>query len=130
MPPVPPIPAHLSTPAKSSENSKISSPKLLPDIPSATNNFEDASVARKPNQGEMVAAEVDVKANAANAIMKTPPAVDRARLDEYHDIEVCGFLKWSSEADSHRAYCLHHHHLGDLHHERSTLSKRPVRNHL
>ena len=93
MPPVPPIPAHLSTPTKCSENSKKSSSKLLPDIPNATNNFEDADVAGKPDQGEMVAAEVDVKANAANTIMKTPPAVDRARLDEYYEIEVHGFLK-------------------------------------
>jgi hypothetical protein len=86
MPPVPPIPAHLSTPAKSSENSKTPSPKLLPDIPSTTNNSEDAGVAEKPNQNGMAAAEVEVK---------TPPTVDRARLGEYYEIEVRGFLKWN-----------------------------------
>jgi len=61
MPPVPPIPANLSTPAKS----------------------------MKPNQKEM--AVVEVKINAANAILKTPSTVDRARPDEYYEIEVCEF---------------------------------------
>jgi hypothetical protein len=93
MPLVPPIPVHLSTPAKSSENSKSPSPKLLPDTSSTTNNSEDAGVAEKPNQNGMAAAEAEVKANAANAITKTPLTVDRARLDEYYEIEVRRFLK-------------------------------------
>ena len=63
-------------------------PKLLPDTPSITNSSEDAE---KPNQNGMAAAEAEVKANAANAITKTPPTVDRARLDEYYEIEVRGF---------------------------------------
>ena len=83
MPLVPPIPANLSTPAKSSENS------LLLDMPSTTSNSDDAGVTEKPNQKEMAAAEV--KVNAANAIMKTPSTVDRARPDEYYEIEVRGF---------------------------------------
>jgi hypothetical protein len=41
----------------------------------------------------MAAAEAEVKANAANAITKTPLTVDRARLDEYYEIEVRRFLK-------------------------------------
>lgn len=86
MPPVPPIPANLSMPAKSSENSKTS---LLLDIPSTTSNSDDAGVTEKPNQKEMAATEV--KVNAANAIMKTPPTVDHARPDEYYEIEVRGF---------------------------------------
>jgi hypothetical protein len=93
MPLVPPIPVHLSTPAKSSENSKSPLPKLLPDTPSITNSSEDASVAEKPNQNGMAAAEAGVGANAANAIMKTPPTVDRARLDDYYEIEVRELLK-------------------------------------
>lgn len=93
MPLVPPIPVHLSAPAKSSENSKSPLPKLLPDTPSITDSSEDASVAEKPNQNEIAAAEAEVKAYAANAITKTPPTMDRARLDEYYEIEVRGFLK-------------------------------------
>jgi hypothetical protein len=85
MPPVPPMPANLSTPAKSSENSNMS---LLFDIPNTTSNSDDASVAEKPNQKEMAAAEV--KVNAANAIMKTPSTVDHARPDEYYEIGVLG----------------------------------------
>ena len=96
MPPVPPIPAHLSTPAKSSENSKRLSSKLLPDIPSTTNNFEDASVAERPNQKEMAAAKEEVKDNADNAIMKTPPTADRAGLDGYYEIEVREFSQMKS----------------------------------
>jgi hypothetical protein len=73
----------LNTPAKSSENSKTS---LLLDMPSTTNNSD---VTGKPNQKEMAAAEA--KVNAANAIVKTPSTVDRARPDEYYEIEVRGF---------------------------------------
>jgi hypothetical protein len=91
MPPVPQIPAHLSTPAKFSENSKRSLSKLLPDMPSTTSSSDDAGVTEKVNQKEMAAAEVEVKVNAANAMVKTPSTVDRARLDEYYEIEVRGF---------------------------------------
>ena len=78
MPLVPPIPVHL---------------KLLSDTPSTTNNSEDTGVTEKPNQNGMTAAEAEANANAASAILRTPPTVDRARLDEYYEIEVCGFLK-------------------------------------
>jgi hypothetical protein len=91
MPPVPPIPAHLSTPAKSSETLKTSSSKLQLDIPGTTNNSGDAAVTAKPHPKELAAAEVEVKVNAAIAIMKTPSSVDRARQDEYYEIEVRGF---------------------------------------
>ena len=89
MPPVPPIPANLSTPAKSSENSKTSPSKLLLDMPSTTRNSDDAGITEELNQKEMAAAEV--KVNAANATMKTPSTVDRARPDEYYEIEVGRF---------------------------------------
>ena len=86
MPPVPPIPANLSTPARSSENSKK---PLLLDMSNTTSNSDDAGITEKPNQKEMAAAEI--KVNAANAVMKTPSTVDRTRPDEYYEIEVCEF---------------------------------------
>src|SRR5437588_4389475 len=91
MPPVPPIPAHLSTPAKSRETSTTSSPNLQHDIPGTTNNSGDAAVTAKAHPKELAAAEVEVKVNAANAIMKTPSTVDRTRPEEYYVIEVRAF---------------------------------------
>jgi hypothetical protein len=85
MPPVPPIPTNLNTPAKSSENSKTA---LLLDMPSTTSNSD---VTGKPNQKEMAAAKV--KVNAANAIVKTPSTVDRADQTNTTRLRYVGFLK-------------------------------------
>jgi hypothetical protein len=58
-------------------------------MPSTTRNSDDAGVTEELNQKEMAAAEV--KVNAANATMRTPSTVDRARPDEYYKIEVGRF---------------------------------------